>query len=225
MRVFLLSLDLDLWNIVENDFQTPKPRSEWNELKKKSFSLNAKAMNVLFCALNKTKFNCISTCKTTFNIWRTLKITYEGTSRVKNSKINLLMYDFEFFQMAPSETIGNMYTHFTDVVNSLKSLAKCFSNVEIVNKILRSLPKRWDPKVIAIQEAKDLNDLPIEELIDSLITYEISFFELDEYENHLPKNKKDLELRTKEYHLSDNSSDDDDDDLGLFTIKFNKFIK
>ena len=54
--------------------------------------------------------------------------------------------------MKPSETIVDMYTRFTDVVNGLKALGKCFSNFELVNKILRSLSKNWDQKITTIQE-------------------------------------------------------------------------
>ncbi|CAL9114858.1 unnamed protein product [Musa textilis] len=134
------------------------------------------------------------------------------------------MHDFKVFRMQPSKTVGDMYTCFTDVVNSLRAFGKYFSNFELVNKILRSLSKNWDSKVIAIQEAKDLNDLPIEELIGSLITYEMTLLEHvghDEHLNHLPKNRKDLKFRTNEYHLSD----EDNDELELRTPKFNKFIK
>ncbi|CAL9106787.1 unnamed protein product [Musa textilis] len=112
------------------------------------------------------------------DIWHTLEITHEGTSRVKDSKVHILMHDFKLFRMTPRETIGDIYTRFTDVINSLKSLGKCFSNVELVNKILRSLKKRWDPKVMAIQETKNLNIFLLEKH--------------DEHENHLPKNRKDL---------------------------------
>ena len=54
------------------------------------------------------------------------------------------MHDFELFRMKPSETIGDMYTCFTDVINSLKALGRSFSDFELVNKILRSLSKNWD---------------------------------------------------------------------------------
>ncbi|CAL9093986.1 unnamed protein product [Musa textilis] len=121
-----------------------------------------------------------------------------------------------------------MYTRFTDVVNSLKSLGKCFSNFKLTNKILRSLLKSWDAKVTAIQETKNLNDFSLEELIGSLMTYEMSFFEHlehDEHMNHLLKNKKDLEHRTNECHLSDDSSDEDNDDIEHITMNVNKFIK
>ena len=215
MRVFLISMNLDLWNIIENGFQLPsKPMNEWSDLEKKYFSLNAKAMNALFCALDKNEFNRISTCETAFDIWRTLEITHEGTSRVKDSKVNILLHDFELFRMQPSETIGDMYTRFTDVVNSLRALGKCFSDFELVNKILRSLSKKWDSKVTAIQEAKNLNNLPLEELIGSLMTYEMVHNAHDEHveHNHLPKNRKDLELWTNECHLSDDSSDEDNDE-------------
>ena len=171
MRIFLISMDFKLWNIVENGFQKSSlPMNDWNELEKKTFTLNTKAMNALFCALDKNEFNRVSICETTFNIWHTLEVTHEGTSRVKESKINLLVHSYELFQMKPSETIRDMYTRFTDVVNGLKGIDKSFLDFELVNKILRSLLKSWDPKVMVIQEAKDLNNFPLEELIESLMT-------------------------------------------------------
>ena len=128
-------------------------------------------MNALFYALDKNEFNRVSICETTFDSWHTLEVTHEGTSRVKESKINFLVHIYELFRMKPSETIVDMYICFTDVINSLKALGKYFSNFKLVNKILRSLPKSWDPKVMAIKDAKDLNNFPLEELIGSLMTY------------------------------------------------------
>ncbi|CAL9075059.1 unnamed protein product [Musa textilis] len=104
------------------------------------------------------------------SIFGTLLKSHTKVLVVKDSKMNLLMPDFEPFRMAPSETIDDIYTRFTDVVNSLKALGKCFLNFELINKILRSLPKRWDPKVITIQETKDLKFFSIEGLIGSLMT-------------------------------------------------------
>ena len=40
-------------------------------------------------------------------------------------------------------------------------------------KILNALPKDWESKVTAIEEAKDLSSTPIESLINSLISYEL----------------------------------------------------
>ena len=92
--------------------------NDWNELEKKTFALNAKAMNALFCALDKNEFNRVFICEMTFDIWHTFEVTHEGTSRVKESKINLLVHTYELFQKKQRKTIVDMYTRFTDVVNS-----------------------------------------------------------------------------------------------------------
>ena len=46
-----------------------------------------------------------------------------------------------------------------------------------VNKILRSFPAKWRPKVTAIEEAKVLNTLSVEDLISSLKFHEIGLNE------------------------------------------------
>lgn len=49
-----------------------------------------------------------------------------------------------------------MFTGFTDVVNSFKTLSGDMPNTELLNKILCTLPRSWEPKVTDILEAKDL---------------------------------------------------------------------
>lgn len=67
-----------------------------------------------------------------------------------------------------------MIPKFTNIVNGLEALGKTYKESEKVMKILRLLPSKWDAKVTTIQEAKDLTKLPLEELIGSLMTYEIT---------------------------------------------------
>ena len=69
--------------IVVNGIQTPKPIQEYNEDDKKLASMNAKAMNILYCALERNEFNRISTCINAHDIWHLLEITHEGTNQVK----------------------------------------------------------------------------------------------------------------------------------------------
>ena len=83
------------------------------------------------------------------------------------SKINMLVHKYELFKIEPHETINNMFTRFIKIINELKSLGKDYANSDLVCKILRSLPKAWEAKVTAIQEAKDLSKLALEELIKS----------------------------------------------------------
>ncbi|KAL6335296.1 hypothetical protein AAG906_029537 [Vitis piasezkii] len=77
--------------------------------------------------------------------------------------------------MKENETIVEIITRFIDIVNGLEVLGNTYKEFEKVMKILRSLPSKWHTKVTTIQEAKDLTKLPMEELIGSLMTYEINF--------------------------------------------------
>ena len=42
-----------------------------------------------------------------------------------------------------------------------------------MSKVLRCLPSKWNSKTKAIEEAKNTNELPLEELIESLMTNEM----------------------------------------------------
>ena len=95
-------------------------------------------MNVLYCALDANEFNCISTCMSAKN---RLEVTHEGTNQVKKSKINMLVHKYELFKIEHDESITEMFTHFTDIINDLKNLGKSYSNNDLVRKILRSLPR------------------------------------------------------------------------------------
>ena len=48
---------------IENDIMISKPRNEYTDDGKKFFSMDDKAMNTLYCALNRSEFNIISSCK------------------------------------------------------------------------------------------------------------------------------------------------------------------
>ena len=78
MRIFIQALDYDIWSIIVNGPHTPtkiidgvesiKSKKEWDEIDKKMAQLNARAMNILYYALDANEFNHISTCMSTKKI-------------------------------------------------------------------------------------------------------------------------------------------------------------
>jgi hypothetical protein len=76
--------------------------------------------------------------------------------------------------MLEEETFGEFYSKMSDLRNSMVSLGKPVSDVKLIQKILRSLPKCFRIKVTTIEERKDLEEMKIEELVGSLQTYELS---------------------------------------------------
>lgn len=71
-----------------------KPRKEYNKVNKQKLSLNARAKNILYFALDINEFNRISTCDSAYDIWHALEIIHVGTTKMKETKINLLVKDF-----------------------------------------------------------------------------------------------------------------------------------
>ncbi|GAV83182.1 UBN2 domain-containing protein, partial [Cephalotus follicularis] len=96
------------------------------------------------------------------------------------------------------------------------------SNREMVRKILRCLPRSWMPKVTAIEEAKNLNVLPLEDLLGSLMTHELSMQKKDDDEEKEKKKKKIVALKSS--LIKDSEDDDDNEELALITQKFKKFL-
>ena len=183
---------------------------------------------MLYCTLNASEFNRISTCTSAKKIWDRLKVTHEGTNQVKESKINMLVHKYELFQMEQNETITSMFTRFTDIINYLKSLCRVHNNSDVVIKILRSLPRAWEAKVMIVQEAKDLSTLPLEELQGSLMTHELMMQQKTEDES---KKKKVIALKAttsierEDEEESDSGEEKSDNKVALLTRKFKKFLK
>jgi len=179
---------------------------------------NAMAKKILYFGLGPDEYTRISECESAKDIWDALYVAHGGTNQVKLSRIELLMRKYELFEMGDRETVMKMYTCFTHITNELKSLGKSFTTAELVRKILWFLPQAWEGKVTAIQEAKDMKKIALDELIDNLQTYELR-------SNSQQKEdiKKDRGIALK--IMEEDSSDLDEQEMAMITRKFKKFFK
>ncbi|GAV57358.1 zf-CCHC domain-containing protein/UBN2 domain-containing protein [Cephalotus follicularis] len=154
-------------------------------------------------------------------MWDRLEVTYEGTNQVKEAKVSMLVYEYEMFTMNENEDIKSMFSRFTNIINALQALDKTYSNSEMVRKILRT----WMPKVTAIEEAKNLNILALEDLLGSLMTHELSIQKKDDDEEKEKKKKKKIvALKSSQTEDSEDDDNDDDDELAFITRRFKKFL-
>ncbi|WP_423242516.1 hypothetical protein, partial [Vibrio vulnificus] len=79
--------------------------------------------------------------------WEILEVTHEGMTQVKETKINILLYDYEIFTMKENESITLMLDRFVEITNELASFGKPMLESDRVKKILSLLPKEWDSMV------------------------------------------------------------------------------
>ena len=95
IRIFMEANSLEIWFATQNKNEAPTTEmTTWTEAQKTASFNNAKAMNVLFCSLDKNEFSRVMLCTTAYDIWRTLQVTHEGTIKVKQNKISLLRNQF-----------------------------------------------------------------------------------------------------------------------------------
>ena len=70
--------------------------------------------------------------------------------------------------MDEDESFDEFYDNLKDIVNSAFNLRKTISEPKIVRKVLRSLPERFHAKITAIEESKDIEKIPLIELVGNL---------------------------------------------------------
>jgi len=152
MKNYIQAEDYELWMLIVNgpyipvkvttDGKTvPNEPKEFDSDDFRKMEKNAKAKKLLYFELGPDEYTCISECESAKEIWNALQIAHEGLNQVKQSRIELLVRNYELFEMSNKETVMDMYTRFTHITNELKSLEKSFTTKELVRKILRILPQ------------------------------------------------------------------------------------
>jgi len=141
---------------------------------------NSKALNTLFHGVDKNMFSLIKQCTMAKVAWEILKTTHEGTYKVWMSKLQLLTTKFENLWMKDYESIHDFHMNILEIANTSSAFGEKMSDEKLVRKILKSLPKRFDMKVTAIEEAQDISNMKVDELIGSLQTFELAINDICE---------------------------------------------
>ena len=125
-------------------------------------------MNVIFNAVSMEEFRRISNVEVTHTTWKILQTVHEGTKAIKINNLLQLTTRFESIRMSEDESFDDFYAKLNDIVNSTYNLGEIYDQPKIVRKILRSLTEDFRPKVTVITESKDVDSIPIDELVRPL---------------------------------------------------------
>ena len=122
--------------------------------------------------------------------------------------------------MEEDESFDKFYTKLKDIMNSAFNLGETIHEPKIVRKVLRSLPKRFHAKITAIEESKDIDKIPLTELVGNLQTYEVGLTRIGK----LGKSKS-MALKAKNSDIDESSDDEDSKMKSYITRQFKKFMK
>ena len=105
-------------------------------------------------------------------------------------------------------------------MNSAFNLGETIPEPKILRKVLRSLPERFHAKITTIEESKDIDKIPLTELVGNLQTYELGLTRIGK----LGKSKS-MALKAKSSDTDEPLNDEDSKMKSYITRKFKKFMK
>ena len=169
MCAFLCSIDESVQDAIENGQIRPEAaKSTQDKAALAAANANSKALNVIFCIVSLDEFHRISHVTIAKEAWEILETTYEGTEKVKDTKLQMLTTLFEELKMRKDESFDSFYEKLNEMVIGKFNLGEKTEDSKVVREILRSLLESFCAKVSTIEESKDLDEIKIQELIGSL---------------------------------------------------------
>ena len=122
--------------------------------------------------------------------------------------------------MEKDESFDEFYAKLKNIVNSDFNLGETILEPKIVRKMLRSLPERFHAKIIAIEESKDIDKIPLIELVGNLQTYELGLTKIGK-----SSKSKSMALKAKSSDTNESSNDEDSKMKSYIMRQFKKFMK
>ena len=151
MWCHLMSLGWNVWEATQEmykiEYQVPTDPKELTE-----YESNPKALNSILRGLTISIFTKFMRCKTAKQAWDKFNIIYEGESKVKESKLQTYRRQFESLKMKEEENVGECFLRIDEVVNAIRGLGGKLKEKEVVRKVLRTLPMKYDSKISTLEE-------------------------------------------------------------------------
>ena len=122
--------------------------------------------------------------------------------------------------MEEDKSFNEFYAKLKDIVNSIFNLGETIPEPKIVRNVLRSLLERFHAKIIVIQELKDIDKIPLTELVGNLQTYELGLSRIGK-----SSKSKSMALKAKSSDTDESSDDEDSKIKSYITKQFKKFMK
>ncbi|XP_075078701.1 uncharacterized protein LOC142164601 [Nicotiana tabacum] len=166
MEIFAKAYGVKVWIVIKkgnyplpvatSPLVDPEDIDSYTKEQMKVVQFNNKARNLLHNAISGEEYEKISSCDIAKEMWDKLEVTYEGTSKVKETHINMLVHDYKLFSVKEGESIEELFARSSKIISDLKAFDKPCTSGDQVRKILRSLPTTWQTKVVTL-ESQDLN--------------------------------------------------------------------
>ncbi|XP_040958918.1 uncharacterized protein [Gossypium hirsutum] len=128
----------------------------------------SKAKACLFAAVSQMIFTRIMSLKSAKEIWDYLKAEYEGDERIRGMKVLNLIRDFELQKMKESESVKEYSDRLLSIANKVRLLGSELNDSIIVEKLLVTVPEKFEATITTLENTKDLSKISLVELLNAL---------------------------------------------------------
>ncbi|XP_014503108.1 uncharacterized protein LOC106763427 [Vigna radiata var. radiata] len=160
---------LDLWEAVEEEYEVlplpENPTMAQIKIHKERKTTKAKAKSCLFAGVSQTIFTRIMTLRSAKIIWDYLKEEYAGDERIRSMQVLNLMREFELERMKESEKIKEYSDKLLGIANKIRLLGSNFPDSRIVEKILVTVPEKYEASIASLENTRDLSKITFAEVL------------------------------------------------------------
>ncbi|KAJ8751151.1 hypothetical protein K2173_016332 [Erythroxylum novogranatense] len=122
----------------------------------------------IYAAVSETVFTRIMTCETAKQAWDTLMEIYQGSERTRKMQVLNLKREFELLRMKETESIEDYSDRLLTVVNKIRLAGEELPDSRIVQKVLVSLPERFEAKISSLEDSRNISQISLSELMNAL---------------------------------------------------------
>ncbi|KAK5786864.1 hypothetical protein PVK06_041510 [Gossypium arboreum] len=166
----------DLWSVVENDVEPPPLRANPMIAQiRQHAEESTKKHKALACLQNGVSdiiFTRIMACNIPKEAWERLEEEFMGLDKTRQQLMINFRRDFENLKMKKSETIKQYSDKIMATVNSIRLLGEDFSESRVVEKVITTLPERFEFNISSLEDSRDLTTISLSELVNSLYALE-----------------------------------------------------
>ncbi|KAD5318172.1 hypothetical protein E3N88_18118 [Mikania micrantha] len=156
----------------ETKIMIPKPSDMYSDEDIKLFEIDAKAHGILAMALPNEIYSGLMHHDTAHDLWVALKEQFGGTDEVLANTREILAQQYETFSHRKGESLTQQFERFSCLISELKMVKQEYTNSQMNNRFLRSLPERWDTYTIVLRSNANLENLSLTQLHGKLLTFE-----------------------------------------------------
>ncbi|KAI3744492.1 hypothetical protein L1987_57574 [Smallanthus sonchifolius] len=150
-------------------WETLEPRALGEEPDSKK---SKQALAFLFQAIPKEMVLQIASYTDPKQVWDGLKTRYLGVNRVRAARLATLKRELESLRMKEGETVDDFVTKLTGLVSKARSLGHELEEVDLVKRLLDSMPLSFLQIVASIEQCFDLDSMLFNEVVGRLKAYE-----------------------------------------------------